>query len=278
MATNKVTTTTIRQKKINAEPITMLTVYDAAFARLFDEAGIDMLLVGDSVGNTVLGYESTVPVTMEDMLHHARAVCRGTSRAMVVVDLPFMSYQVSVEEAMRNAGRILKETAAVAVKLEGGKEIAPAVKAMTAAGIPVVGHLGLTPQSVNQLGGFKVQGKDMAAAQALIDNARCIEEAGAFALVLECIPAQLAAKVTQALSIPTIGIGGGSSCDGQVLVMHDLLGLLPGFTPKFVKTYRNLHTEVTAAVREYIDDVKNRRFPGAEHSFTMADDVLEKLY
>ena len=278
MATNKVTTTTIRQKKINAEPITMLTVYDAAFARLFDEAGIDMLLVGDSVGNTVLGYESTVPVTMEDMLHHARAVCRGTSRAMVVVDLPFMSYQVSVEEAMRNAGRILKETAAVAVKLEGGKEIAPAVKAMTAVGIPVVGHLGLTPQSVNQLGGFKVQGKDMAAAQALIDNARCIEEAGAFALVLECIPAQLAAKVTQALSIPTIGIGGGSSCDGQVLVMHDLLGLLPGFTPKFVKTYRNLHTEVTAAVREYIDDVKNRRFPGAEHSFTMADDVLEKLY
>ena len=256
----------------------MLTVYDAAFARLFDEAGIDMLLVGDSVGNTVLGYESTVPVTMEDMLHHARAVCRGTSRAMVVVDLPFMSYQVSVEEAMRNAGRILKETAAVAVKLEGGKEIAPAVKAMTAAGIPVVGHLGLTPQSVNQLGGFKVQGKDMAAAQALIDNARCIEEAGAFALVLECIPAQLAAKVTQALSIPTIGIGGGSSCDGQVLVMHDLLGLLPGFTPKFVKNYRNLHTEVTAAVREYIDDVKNRRFPGAEHSFTMADDVLEKLY
>ena len=278
MATNKVSTTTIRQKKINAEPITMLTVYDAAFARLFDEAGIDMLLVGDSVGNTVLGYESTVPVTMEDMLHHARAVCRGTSRAMVVVDLPFMSYQVSVEEAMRNAGRILKETAAVAVKLEGGKEIAPAVKAMTAVGIPVVGHLGLTPQSVNQLGGFKVQGKDMAAAQALIDNARCIEEAGAFALVLECIPAQLAAKVTQALSIPTIGIGGGSSCDGQVLVMHDLLGLLPGFTPKFVKTYRNLHTEVTAAVREYIDDVKNRRFPGAEHSFTMADDVLEKLY
>lgn len=278
MATNKVTTTTIRQKKINAEPITMLTVYDAAFARLFDEAGIDMLLVGDSVGNTVLGYESTVPVTMEDMLHHARAVCRGTSRAMVVVDLPFMSYQVSVEEAIRNAGRILKETAAVAVKLEGGKEIAPAVKTMTAAGIPVVGHLGLTPQSVNQLGGFKVQGKDMAAAQALIDNARCIEEAGAFALVLECIPAQLAAKVTQALSIPTIGIGGGSSCDGQVLVMHDLLGLLPGFTPKFVKTYRNLHTEVTAAVREYIDDVKNRRFPGAEHSFTMADDVLEKLY
>ena len=278
MATNKVTTATIRQKKINAEPIAMLTVYDAAFARLFDEAGIDMLLVGDSVGNTVLGYESTVPVTMEDMLHHARAVCRGTSHALVVVDLPFMSYQISVEEAMRNAGRILKETAAVAVKLEGGKEIAPAVKAMTSAGIPVVGHLGLTPQSVNQLGGFKVQGKDMAAAQALIDNARVIEEAGAFSLVLECIPAQLAAKVTQALSIPTIGIGGGSSCDGQVLVMHDLLGLLPGFTPKFVKTYRNLHTEVTAAVREYIDDVKNRRFPGAEHSFTIADDVLEKLY
>ena len=278
MATNKVTTATIRQKKINAEPIAMLTVYDAAFARLFDEAGIDMLLVGDSVGNTVLGYESTVPVTMEDMLHHARAVCRGTSHALVVVDLPFMSYQISVEEAMRNAGRILKETAAVAVKLEGGKEIAPAVKAMTSAGIPVVGHLGLTPQSVNQLGGFKVQGKDMAAAQALIDNARVIEEAGAFSLVLECIPAQLAAKVTQALSIPTIGIGGGSSCDGQVLVMHDLLGLLPGFKPKFAKTYRNLHTEVTAAVREYIDDVKSRRFPGAEHSFTIADDVLEKLY
>lgn len=278
MSNKRITTAAIREKKSTGEVITMLTAYDAAFARLLDEAGIDMLLVGDSLGNTMLGYDSTLPVTMEEILHHTRAVCRGASHALIVADMPFMSYQISVEDALRNAGRILKETSAQAVKLEGGKEVTAAVKAMTAAGIPVVGHLGLTPQSVHQLGGFKVQGKDVAAAQQLIDDARGLEAAGAFAVVLECVPAPLAAKVTQALSIPTIGIGAGNGCDGQVLVIHDVLGLLPGFKPKFVKPYRALHTEITAAVQEYIDEVKNRQFPGPEHSFTLADEVLEKLY
>lgn len=278
MANNRITTAAIREKKLKGEVITMLTAYDAAFARLLDAAGVDMLLVGDSVGNVVLGYESTLPVTMEEMLHHVRAVCRGASRCLVVADMPFMSYQVSVEEALRNAGRFLKETGAQAVKLEGGKEVTAAVKAMTSAGIPVVGHLGLTPQSVHQFGGFKVQGKDAQAAQRLIEDARRVEEAGAFALVLECVPAQLASKVSQTLSIPTIGIGAGNGCDGQVLVTHDLLGLLPGFKPKFVKAYRTLHTEVSAAVREYIEDVKTRQYPAPEHSLNIADDVLEKLY
>lgn len=278
MSNKRITTAAIREKKSTGEVITMLTAYDAAFARLLDEAGVDMLLVGDSLGNTMLGYDSTLPVTMEEILHHTRAVCRGASHALIVADMPFMSYQISVEDALRNAGRILKETAAQAVKLEGGKEVTATVKAMTSAGIPVVGHLGLTPQSVHQLGGFKVQGKDVAAAQQLIDDARGLEAAGAFAVVLECVPAPLAAKVTQALSIPTIGIGAGNGCDGQVLVIHDILGLLPGFKPKFVKPYRALHTEITAAVQEYIDEVKNRQFPGPEHSFTLADEVLEKLY
>ena len=278
MSNNRITTSTIRARKEAGEAISMLTAYDAAFARLFDEAGIDMLLVGDSVGNTMLGYDSTLPVTMEDMLHHVKAVSRGASRAMIVADMPFMSYQTSIAEALYNAGRFLKETGAQAVKLEGGAAVAPAVQAMTAAGIPVVGHLGLTPQSVNQFGGFKVQAKNAAAAQQLLDDARLLEKAGAFAVVLECVPAALAAKVSQALSIPTIGIGAGNGCDGQVLVMHDLLGLTPGFKPKFVKTYRTLAQEVIAAAREYADDVKARQFPAAEHTFSVADDVLEKLY
>ena len=278
MSNNRITTSTIRARKEAGEAISMLTAYDAAFARLFDEAGIDMLLVGDSVGNTMLGYDSTLPVTMEDMLHHVKAVSRGASRAMIVADMPFMSYQTSIAEALYNAGRFLKETGAQAVKLEGGAAVSPAVQAMTSAGIPVVGHLGLTPQSVNQFGGFKVQAKNAAAAQQLLDDARLLEKAGAFAVVLECVPAALAAKVSQALSIPTIGIGAGNGCDGQVLVMHDLLGLTPGFKPKFVKTYRTLAQEVIAAAREYADDVKARQFPAAEHTFSVADEVLEKLY
>ena len=278
MSNNRITTSTIRARKEAGEAISMLTAYDAAFARLFDEAGIDMLLVGDSVGNTMLGYDSTLPVTMEDMLHHVKAVSRGASRAMIVADMPFMSYQTSIAEALYNAGRFLKETGAQAVKLEGGAAVAPAVQAMTSAGIPVVGHLGLTPQSVNQFGGFKVQAKNAAAAQQLLDDARLLEKAGAFAVVLECVPAALAAKVSQALAIPTIGIGAGNGCDGQVLVMHDLLGLTPGFKPKFVKTYRTLAQEVIAAAREYADDVKARQFPAAEHTFSVADEVLEKLY
>ena len=278
MSNNRITTSTIRARKEAGEAISMLTAYDAAFARLFDEAGIDMLLVGDSVGNTMLGYDSTLPVTMEDMLHHVKAVSRGASRAMIVADMPFMSYQTSIADALYNAGRFLKETGAQAVKLEGGAAVAPAVQAMTSAGIPVVGHLGLTPQSVNQFGGFKVQAKNAAAAQQLLDDARLLEKAGAFAVVLECVPAALAAKVSQALAIPTIGIGAGNGCDGQVLVMHDLLGLTPGFKPKFVKTYRTLAQEVIAAAREYADDVKARQFPAAEHTFSVADEVLEKLY
>ena len=273
-----VTTSTIRARKEASEPITMLTAYDAAFARLFDEAGIDMLLVGDSVGNTMLGYESTLPVTMDDMLHHVRAVSRGAKRAMVVADMPFMSYQTSVEDALYNAGRFLKETGAQAVKLEGGAAVASAVRAMTSVGIPVVGHLGLTPQSVNQFGGFKVQAKDVAAAQQLLDDARLLEAAGAFAIVLECVPAALATKVSQALAIPTIGIGAGNGCDGQVLVMHDLLGLIPGFKPKLAKAYRSLAAEVIGAAREYAQDVKTRRFPAPENCFSIKDDVLEKLY
>lgn len=278
MPNKRITTAAIREKKAQGELVTMLTAYDAAFARLLDEAGVDMLLVGDSLGNTLLGYDSTLPVTMEDMLHHTRAVCRGASHALVVADMPFMSYQAAVEEALRNAGRFLKEAGAQAVKLEGGKAVAPAVKAMTGAGIPVIGHLGLTPQSVHQLGGFRVQGKDVAAAQRLLDDARLLEEAGVFALVLECVPAPLAARVSQALSVPTIGIGAGNGCDGQVLVIHDALGLLPGFKPKFVKAYRNLQAEISAAVGEYIEEVKSRHFPAPEHSFTLADEVLEKLY
>ena len=278
MSNKRITTSTIREKKLSGEPITMLTAYDAPFARLLDEAGIDMLLVGDSLGNAVLGYDSTLPVTMEDILHHTRAVSRGAQRALIVADMPFMSYQASLPDALLNAGRFLKETGAQAVKLEGGAAVADTVRAMVQAGIPVVGHLGLTPQSVNQFGGFKVQAKDAAAAQQLIDDARLLEAAGAFAIVLECVPAALAQKVSQALAIPTIGIGGGNGCDGQVLVIHDLIGLLPGFKPKFVKTYRNLAAEITGAVQEYIEDVKTRRFPAPEHSFGIADDVLEKLY
>lgn len=275
---DKITTAVIRQRKGEGKSITMLTAYDASMAHLLDEAGIDMLLVGDSLGNVVLGYESTVPVTVEDMLHHTKAVCRGAKRAMVVADMPFMSYQISKEEALRNGGRLIKETGAQALKLEGGREIAETVRALVAAGIPVVGHLGLTPQSIHALGGFKVQGKSIEAAQKMLEDAKLLEECGAFALVLECVPAPLARRITESLSIPTIGIGAGADCDGQVLVINDLLGLYSGFTPKFVKQFANLHGQVTEAVKEYKKQVENKSFPGPEHSFQMDDAVLEKLY
>lgn len=278
MKNEQITTTTIRQRKLDGQPITMLTAYDYSMAKMLDEAGMDMLLVGDSLGNVVLGYDTTLPVTMEDMLHHTKAVCRGAKRAMVVMDLPFMSYQISVEEALRNSGRAMKETGAQAVKLEGGQEIAAIVKAIVDAGIPVVGHLGLTPQAINQLGGFKVQGKDEQAARKLIVDAQAIEASGAFALVLECVPAPLAKLVTATLSIPTIGIGAGPDCDGQVLVINDLLGMFPGFTPKFVKKYANLSEFISQAVADYKQEVTARTFPGPEHSFKMADAVLDKLY
>ncbi|BAF58401.1 MAG: 3-methyl-2-oxobutanoate hydroxymethyltransferase [Pelotomaculum sp.] len=278
MDQEKVTTATIKQMKAEGRPVTMLTAYDYPMARMVDEAGIDMILVGDSLGNVVLGYDSTLPVTMEDMLHHVKAVCRGVSRAMVVADMPFLSYQVSVEEAVRNAGRFLKETGAQAVKLEGGQEVAGAVRAIVNAGIPVVGHLGLTPQSIHQLGGFKVQGREERAARKLLSDARALEEAGAFCIVLECVPAPLAKVVTEKLQAVIIGIGAGPYCDGQVLVTHDLLGLYPKFTPRFVKKYLNLHENIAAALKQYKEEVEERTFPGPEHSFGMSEEVLKKLY
>lgn len=278
MERKPITTSTIRQMKEEGRPITMITAYDYAMARNVDEAGIDMILVGDSVGNVMLGYNSTIPVTMDAMIHHTQAVVRGTKYALVVGDMPFMSYQASEAEGMQNAGRFLKEGGCAAIKLEGGSEICPLVKKMVTAGIPVMGHIGLTPQSVNQFGGFKVQGKDIAAAQKLIDDAKALEAAGAFSIVLECVPAALAAKVSEMISIPTIGIGAGNGCGGQVLVCNDLLGFSNGFTPKFAKKYRNLHQEIVGAVSEYISDVRDRSFPAPEHTFKIDDEVLEKLY
>ena len=278
MERKPITTSTIRQMKVEGRPSSMITAYDYAMARNVDEAGIDMILVGDSVGNVMLGYSSTIPVTMDAMIHHTQAVVRGTKYALVVGDMPFMSYQASEVEGLMNAGRFLKEGGCAAIKLEGGSEVCPLVKKMVTAGIPVMGHIGLTPQSVNQIGGFKVQGKDVAAAQKLLDDAKALEAAGAFSIVLECVPAALAAKVSELISIPTIGIGAGNGCDGQVLVCNDLLGISNGFTPKFVKKYRDLHQEIVGAVSEYISDVRDRSFPAPEHTFKIDDEVLEKLY
>ena len=275
----QITTATIKQMKQDGEPITMVTAYDYAMAKNVCEAGIEMILVGDSLGNVVLGYNSTVPVTMDEMIHHTKAVMRGAQGALVVGDMPFMSYQASVVDGMYNAARFLKETGCAAVKLEGGSEVCELVHKLTQAGIPVVGHIGLTPQSVNQLGGFKVQGKSAEAAQKLLDDARSLEQAGAFSIVLECVPELLAKKVTESLqTAATIGIGAGKYCDGQVLVCNDLLGFTDGFCPKFVKRYADVHGEIVNAVKGYIDDVKARSFPAAEHTFKIDDDVLDKLY
>lgn len=273
----KVTTAELRRMKAEGRPITMLTAYDYPMARLVDAAGVDVVLVGDSVGNVVLGYTSTLPVTMDEMVHHVKAVARGVARAMVVADMPFLSYQVSTEEALRNAGRFLKEAEAQAVKLEGGREITDRVRALVAAGIPVMGHIGLTPQAVHQMGGYRVQGRDLATAKKLLDDARALEGAGAFSLVLECVPAPLAQLITEELTIPTIGIGAGPSCDGQVLVTHDLLGLYGGFAPKFVKRYAELHEAITRALGEYVREVRERKFPGPEHSFSMPQEAVDEL-
>ena len=255
------------EKKRAGEKITMLTAYDYTMAGLMEEAGVDVLLVGDSLANVIAGYESTLPVTMEQMIHHAAAVARAARRALVVADLPFLAYEVSPEEALRNAGRMLKEAGVAAVKLEGGREIAPTVERLVGAGIPVVGHLGLTPQSVHKLGGYRVQGRDEADAQRLLEDARLLEQAGAGAIVLELVPAELARRVSEALTIPTIGIGAGPHCDGQVLVCYDLLGINDRFKPKFVKRYAELAQTIRQAVGAYADDVRNGRFPGPEHSF-----------
>ncbi len=268
-ARKKVTTRTFRQKKQRGEPITMLTAYDFMTARAVDQAGVDCILVGDSLGMVVLGYPNTLPVTMEDMLHHCKAVARGASTALLVGDMPFMSYQVSTAEAVRNAGRFLQEAGMEAVKLEGGRERADAVRQIVAAGIPVMGHIGLTPQSISQFGGFVPQGKTAAAARRLLEDAQILQEAGCFSIVLESVPAQLAELISQQLDVATIGIGAGVGCDGQVLVIHDLLGLFDRFTPKFVKQYRALHGDIVAALAEYKAEVEARAFPAAEHSIFM---------
>jgi len=274
----KNTVLTFKQAKENGEKLTMLTAYDYSTAKLIDESGINSILVGDSLGNVILGYEDTISVTMEDMIHHSAAVARGAKNALVVCDMPFMSYQTSVYDAVVNAGRLMKEGRAGAVKLEGGKEICPQIKAIVDAGIPVCAHLGLTPQSINAFGGFKVQGKTEAAAKKLIEDAIAVEEAGAFAVVLECVPAALAELVTKKVSIPTIGIGAGNVCDGQVLVYQDMLGMFSDFTPKFVKRFADIGSVMKEAFRTYDAEVKAGSFPGSEHTYAMDDDIIEKLY
>jgi 3-methyl-2-oxobutanoate hydroxymethyltransferase len=266
---SRVTTATLQEMKASGEKITLLTAYDYPTARLLDEAGIDILLVGDSLGNVVLGYENTLPVTMDESIHHTSAVARGAKRAIVVGDMPFLSYQLSLDEAVYNGGRYLKEAGAQAVKLEGGQERANVVKAMAETGVPVMGHLGLTPQSVNALGGYHVQGKSEAAAKRLIEDALALEDAGIFALVLECVPQQLAREVTARLQIPTLGIGAGPDCSGQVLVVHDMLGVTGGKVPKFVKQYANLHDTVIEALQTFKDEVQSGQFPSSEYSFNM---------
>lgn len=267
---SQITTAVIRDMKQKKQKVTMLTAYDFGTAAIVDEAGIDIILVGDSLGMVVLGYDSTLPVTMEDMIHHTKAVCRGAKRAMVLGDMPFMSYQASVDEAVRNAGRFLQEAGAHGVKLEGGREVAEVTRRIASAGIPVMAHLGLTPQSVHQLGGYKVQGKGDAAARRMIEDAQILEEAGAFAVVLECVPVPLAREITESLTMTTIGIGAGVHCDGQVLVVNDMLGIFERFTPKFVKKYANLNSQMKEAVRQYCDEVRAGEFPDDAHSFLTA--------
>lgn len=257
----------IKKMKVAGEKITMLTAYDYAMSSILDECGIDIILVGDSLGMVVLGYETTLPVTMEDMLHHTKAVSRAAPNSLIVADMPFLSYQVSPQLALANAGRFLQEAGAQAVKLEGGREVAEVVHKLTAAGIPVMAHVGLTPQSIHQIGGFKVQGKKEDAALRIIDEAKIMEDAGAFSIVLELVPEKLAEEITKSIGIPTIGIGAGIYCDGQVLVINDMLGMYDKFTPKHVKKYVNLNPEIKNAVKSYISEVKNCSFPDSEHSF-----------
>lgn len=263
----KITTRTVLEMKQRGERISALTAYDYTMARLLDRAGIDILLVGDSLGNVIQGHDTTLPVTLDDMIYHAHAVMRGADRAMVVVDMPFMSYQTNADEAFRNAGRIMKETGAGAVKLEGGSRSAEAVNKMVLAGIPVMGHLGLTPQSIHQFGGYKPRGADVDEAEQIKKDALVLEEAGIFALVLEKCPASLAQEITASLSIPTIGIGAGPHCDGQILVMHDMLGMNEEFHPRFVRQYANLTEVVTTAIAHYVDDVKKGSFPSERESY-----------
>jgi len=270
----KVTTLALRRKKAAGERITMLTAYDYPTALALDQAGIDSILVGDSLGMVVLGYDNTLPVTMDEMIHHCRAVARGARRPLLIGDMPFLSYQVSPEEAVRNAGRFLQQGGMDAVKVEGGRERLPAIGAILQAGIPVMGHVGLTPQSIHQLGGFRPQGRTAQAAVKLLGDAIALEEAGCFAIVLESIPQEWGEEVSRRLSIPTIGIGAGAGCDGQVLVTHDLLGLFERFTPRFARQYADLHGEMKRAFAAYIRDVEAGQFPATEHSLAMDPDEL----
>jgi 3-methyl-2-oxobutanoate hydroxymethyltransferase len=274
----KNTIKTIQKAKETGEKITVLTAYDYTMAKLINDSGIMAILVGDSLGNVILGYEDTLSVTMDDMIHHCKAVSRAATQSLLIVDMPFMSYQVSVEEAVRNAGRLMKEGRANAVKLEGGRNVCPQIAAIVAAGIPVVAHLGLTPQSVNALGGFKIPGKTAIAAQNLIDDALAVEQAGAFALTLECVPQKLAALITEKLSIPTIGIGSGAACSGQVLVTQDMLGMNPEFTPKFVKTFAHMGEEMKETFRAYVKEVSETTFPTDDNSYSIENEVIDKLY
>lgn len=274
----KNTVVTFREAKLNKEKLTMLTAYDYSTAQAVDNSGINGILVGDSLGMVMLGYEDTLSVTMEDMIHHTKAVSRGVKNTLVVADMPFMSYQTSVYDAVVNAGRLIKEGRAHVVKLEGGLEVCDKIEAIVKASIPVMAHIGLTPQSVNAFGGFKVQGKDEEAAKRLIEEAIAVEKAGAFAVVLECVPAKLAKIISEKLTIPTIGIGAGSDCDGQILVYQDMLGMYSDFTPKFVKKYENLGEKMNMAFKKYIEEVKDGVFPAEEHSFKINDEVIEKLY
>lgn len=273
----KTTTADFLAMKKRGEKISMLTAYDYSTAKLIDEAGINSVLVGDSLGMVMLGYPDTISVTMEDMIHHSLAVARGVKDALVICDMPFMSYQTSVYDAVKNAGRLMQEGRAQAVKLEGGVKFKPHIKAMTDASIPVCAHIGMTPQSVNAFGGFKVQGKTFAAAKSLINDAIAVEEAGAFAVVLECVPTALARYISNILTIPTIGIGAGADCDGQVLVYQDMLGMYSDFTPKFVRKFANAGEVMTAAFKEYDKSVKTGEFPAAEHGFKIDENIMNEL-
>ncbi len=274
----KNTIVTFKESKESNEKLTMLTAYDYSTAKLIDSCGINGILVGDSLGMVCLGYEDTLSVTMEDMIHHTKAVSRGCTNTLIVADMPFMSYQTSTYDAVVNAGRLIKEGRAHAIKLEGGVEVFNQIQAIVNSSIPVMGHIGLTPQSVNAFGGFKVQGRDELAAKKLIEDALAVEDAGAFAVVLEGVPSKLASLITKKLNIPTIGIGAGASCDGQVLVYQDMLGMFSDFTPKFVKKYENIGEKMKNAFSNYIDEVKTEVFPSEEHSFKINEDIIEKLY
>ncbi len=274
----KTTVNTFKNAKEKKDKITMLTAYDYSTAKLVDESGVESILVGDSLGMVCLGYEDTLSVTMEDMIHHSAAVARGAKNAMVITDMPFMSYQASVYDAVVNAGRLMKEGRAQAVKLEGGLEVCPQIEAIVKASIPVCAHIGLTPQSVNAFGGFKVQGKEEAAAKRLLEEAKAVEAAGAFAVVLECVPEKLATFITEQIGIPTIGIGAGAGCDGQVLVYQDMLAMYSDMAPKFVKQFRNVGEQMRGGFHDYVKEVKEGTFPAAEHTFKIDDSVIEKLY